>query len=247
MDLTTRDSEDGETSYDSGGSEWSDEEAYLEGGYDEEDSSDMRHVAHARSTRPPSPVPATGDSADAWNQDNSEQRDYSWIPRGYHVDFAGRLRPNSLSPVSASTPTPDLLGMYDPFSRSFPCDAEESEWGREALDFIGRHMSGSSTMDEFLDFLTAPLEESQICSLSGAESNGESQMLRRWFLSLSLEVQIEVWLQRKFDLGKRPRSKWIIGPYEERLPVWEGRVKRGECRIVDPFIGFQLGYFLQGR
>lgn len=133
------------------------------------------------------------------------------------------------------------LGLYDPFNETFPWDGVEEEWGDRAVSF----------------FLTSlwllPIPQWQNAmfdSICDPEELSDSLYDRAWswWNALPLDVQVEVYLQRTYEL--RPRSLWIMGPHDDSAAEWGswcGRYEIGRCIIPQVrFWGWEYSYWICG-
>lgn len=121
------------------------------------------------------------------------------------------------------------IGFYDPFNDTFPRNGLDEDWSERAVNFLlGR---GDVSIESGVDSICDP------------ELNGEWEWerTRQWYRALPPDVQIEVYLQRNFDL--RPGSLWIMAPHDDNLPGWDSRYESGRCIIPGvEFQGMGLAY-----
>ena len=112
------------------------------------------------------------------------------------------------------------LGTYDPFKPSLPKNPREEFFAREAVAFLRYNIRTMEQWNELVDDLLIPFE--MIDSYYHRTFN--------WFAALPLPVQVEVILQR--NLGLRPGTRWIIGPFDLLQDSWHARWDRGACVMV---------------
>jgi hypothetical protein len=121
------------------------------------------------------------------------------------------------------------IGFYDPFNDIFPRNGLDEDWSERAVDFL----LGSGYVSI----------ESAVDSICDPDLNGEWEWerTRQWYRALPPDVQIEVYLQRNFDL--RPGSLWIMAPHDDNLPGWDWRYESRRCIIPGvEFQGMGLAY-----
>jgi hypothetical protein len=125
-------------------------------------------------------------------------------------------------PVWVGCEPDSLMGTYDPFNRYFPLNQFEVDWGLRAAAWIAENLSKEEDWDRMMEVLWEPFDP---------DDSDFAFRTMAWFGALEFDVQVEILLQRHFEL--RPGSKWIIGPHEDLLDQWEWKITHGQCRILD--------------
>jgi len=69
------------------------------------------------------------------------------------------------------------------------------------------------------------------------DGDEENDATRSWFSHLPADVQLEIYVQK--EVGLRPHTRWIMGPYDHIFPVWQRRFDMGE--VVIPQVTYDMG------